>query len=141
MDAYYPAGISVQDGTYPGGATILAEDVYPGDTVVFLTDDWTFQFPYIIQIDSGGGRSVTYPLGIHTITTDTGAQIDSSTWGSLDSVAVTETLNGQNIYYAVSFDNDETFKIWDPSASAWRDIAYYDGMTWHYDSAPSGSTS
>ena len=43
--------------------------------------------------------------------------------------------------YAVSFDNRVTYKIYDTTAAAWRQIARDNTGAWEYNSAVSGATS
>ena len=77
-----------------------------------------------------------YPANAYlTLTTGAGSAVDSSTATDLTGVVVTETLNGQTISYALSFDDGATWKVW----GSWRDIAsnlasVHGGVngTWYY---------
>ncbi|MFH1711691.1 MAG: hypothetical protein ABH846_00435, partial [Patescibacteria group bacterium] len=66
----------------------------------------------------------TVPEGVaadnyFTISSNATSQLDVSSAGSIDTTAVTETLNSQNIYYSVSFDDGDSYKVW----GSWRTIA------------------
>ncbi|XLQ19940.1 MAG: SPRY domain-containing protein [Candidatus Moraniibacteriota bacterium] len=56
---------------------------------------------------------------VTTITNKDG--LDSANWTDINSVSVLENLNSQSIFYAASFNNRHTFKVW--TGTAWRDIA------------------
>ena len=61
-----------------------------------------------------------YPEGvIGTAVTGT-AQVDTSTWSSIASIAPRETLNGGSISYAVAFSNRASFHV--HNGSAWRTV-------------------
>ncbi len=66
-------------------------------------------------------------------TTDSN-QIDTSSWLNIISGAITETLNSQTIYYAVSFDDRTIWKVFGLGQSQWRSIAKNDSGTWKYNS-------
>lgn len=53
-----------------------------------------------------------------TVVTDAGSAVDSSAETDLTGVTVTETLNGQEIFYSISWDN-RTYNAW----GSWRPIA------------------
>ncbi|MFA6394005.1 MAG: hypothetical protein WCW25_03995, partial [Patescibacteria group bacterium] len=69
-----------------------------------------------------------------TATTDTN-QLDSSYWTNINSIAATETTNGETIDYAVSYDDRATWKIYDNTDgdAGWRPIARNNSGTWQYN--------
>lgn len=71
----------------------------------------------------------------YTVASDASGQIDTSSWGSVTGVAVDETLNGQDIFYSVSFDDRHTWKVFDAWRSVASDLASVHGGTdgvWYY---------
>lgn len=63
----------------------------------------------------------TYPLSL---------AVDCTDWTALKALARTETLNSQNIWYALSFDNGTTYSAF--VSSAWLPIVRNNGGTWEY---------
>jgi len=88
--------------------------------------------------------STAYPVDeIYTVVTTDANQADCSDWDDVDNVFVTETLNSQNNYYSVSFDNRVTFGIWDNTSGddGWRPITRNNSGDWQYNSnATPGAT-
>jgi hypothetical protein len=88
--------------------------------------------PYLSQNVVNG-----IPFNIYYSSTSTdSAQIDSSTWTGITSLNMTEDDDGQSLFYALSFDDRETFSVY---TSGWRDIAsslasVHGGVdgTWYY---------
>lgn len=76
-------------------------------------------------IDGNSGKFIhVIPGGVpadyyYTISSNTTSDLDVSAVGSIDAVTVNETLNSQNIYYTVSFDDGDSYKVW----GSWRTIA------------------
>jgi hypothetical protein len=64
---------------------------------------------------------VAYPLSL---------AVDCADWTALKSIAPTETLNSQNIWYALSFDNGTTYSAF--VSGAWLAIVRNSAGTWEY---------
>jgi hypothetical protein len=64
---------------------------------------------------------------------------DTAAWSDINSAAVTEILNSQNIYYWLMFDPASSFgveteiKVFNPTNLVWRKIAKNDAGTWKYN--------
>lgn len=125
-----------------GGGSVASPEV---DNVSFNytqssgSGNYTVEDASEVEVAEGVGTLKAAPSGIRTIVT-AAAQLDSNDWENMSGVTVTEVLNDGNIYYAVSFDNRTTFKIWDNTAGAWRSIALLSG-DWQYNSGGSGGES
>ena len=64
--------------------------------------------------------TLTYPTTPYYTTTNTNSQINTSTWGAINSVDTTQTTPANtNITYLVSFDNKNTWKYY--NGSSWQD--------------------
>ena len=81
------------------------------------------------------GITEIYPSNEYYIlsTTDSN-QIDTSSWVNIISGAITEVLNSQTIYYALSSDDRTIWKVFGLGQSQWRSIAKNDSGTWKYNS-------
>ncbi|MFA6131205.1 MAG: Ig-like domain-containing protein [Patescibacteria group bacterium] len=55
----------------------------------------------------------------YTLTSNDTSEVDTSTSGGISGTAVTEALDSQSIYYSVSFDDRNSYKVW----GSWRTIA------------------
>ena len=65
--------------------------------------------------------SVVYPLSL---------AVDCTDWTALKSIARTETLNSQFIWYALSFDGGTTYSAF--VSSAWKPIVRNNAGTWEH---------
>lgn len=65
--------------------------------------------------------------------TGTGGQIDTTGWSDINTMTADETLNGGEIYYAVSTDNRTTWKV-NLNGSGERSIVRNNSGTWEYNS-------
>ena len=72
----------------------------------------------------------------YTVTSDAGAQLNTAAETGIDSVAVNETLDSGSLYYALSFDNESSYVVWNSPARviASDDIADHGGVdgNWYY---------
>ena len=68
--------------------------------------------------------------------------IQTNGWLNINSAFISDNTDSQLISYAFSFDNRNTWKIWDADATpaAWRSVARNNSGTWQYNSADQGST-
>jgi hypothetical protein len=107
--------LSVEDGHQIGEFTTTD---CPQDVVVDSNGDvWggdCFEST-MDRIIYGGVADGSY----YTTISNDNVQVDVSTVTSIDDVSVTETLNGESIYYAISFDDRHSFKV----RGSWRTIA------------------
>jgi len=71
-------------------------------------------------------RAVVYPTGVYPLSLTT----DCADWTALKALARTETLNSQNIWYALSFDGGTTYSAF--VSSAWLPIVRVNAGTWEY---------
>lgn len=65
-------------------------------------------------------------------TTNSGGQIDTTSWNDLNSLTTDETLNDGATYYAFSTDGRTTWKVQDSSGNL-RSIAKLNSSTWQYN--------
>jgi len=72
----------------------------------------------------------------YSVTTGSNS-FDTTDWLSVDHVEISEVKNGGSIYYAVSFDERNTWVILDPNQNVWRKIARNNGGVWEINTAPS----
>lgn len=78
-----------------------------------------------------------YPVDqFYIVATTDSNQADCTDWEEINSAAITDTENGESIYYAFSFDGRTTWGIWDDTAEdvGWRPIARNNGGTWQFNS-------
>lgn len=81
-----------------------------------------------------GLTNVGAPTYIYVATTNSTSQINLAGVESIRSVVVTATEPGaSNIYYAVSWDGRNTYKVF--TDAAWRSIARFNGSTWFYNTS------
>ncbi len=85
-------------------------------------------------------RNITNALNQYVSISDTETQkVFSTAWTSINSSAVIETLNSQNIYYwlifdpAGSFGNGTEIKVFNTVGAVWRKIARNNAGTWEYN--------
>lgn len=79
---------------------------------VWYCDSW--EDSYLRTVPDGVANDTYY-----TISSNATTQLDTTGQGTVESVVVTETLNSQNAYYSVSFDDGNSYKVW----GSWRTIA------------------
>ena len=81
-----------------------------------------------------GTSSVSPPALLYTATTNDTSQISLAGVDSIRSVVVTASQPGaSNIYYAVSWDDRNTYKVF--TDAAWRSIARFNGTNWFYNNS------
>gem|GEM_PF-2400336 len=79
-------------------------------------------------------NGVPYNAYYTTVSNDN-AQIDTSAWTGIDTTTINETLDGQSIFYTVSFDDRHTFKVWGSDRPIASDEAAIHGGVdgdWYY---------
>lgn len=114
----YPSYVSMKSVAVEGG---LFYGIH-GDTLGAFRADGS----------AGVGGDAIINTHIPAITNGAG-QIDSTYWADLNSMAATETLNGQTVNYAISTDARSSFVIVSTGAGA-RIIARNNAGTWEYNS-------
>ena len=99
-----------------------------------------FIYPDVYNAETTGVPIDFLSTGIKKRTTNA---IYNASGGSYVYLTFKESLGSQNanqkVYYAVSFDDRTTFKTWDATVSAWRNIAQLSAGTWAFNSATSGA--
>jgi hypothetical protein len=142
---YYRLNVSANQGdaSYLGLAewklyiTGSAAPTFTKATINYDTNSGGVDSPnstYIYDATNSLYRSGT----ITGLTTDvTTSQIDCSSWGDINSVAITQTTptgtaSNSAIYHAVSFDNAVTYKVF---KTTWLTVAYNNSGTWQYNNA------
>jgi len=75
----------------------------------------------------------------HPVVTNSGGQIDTTTWLDINSMSADEALGDGEVVYAVSTDNRTSWKVIDDTNSE-RTIARLNAGTWEYNSATNYSS-
>lgn len=126
LQSYSAASGPVGSSVY--GLSVAADD---SDLVVMgteLTDLFKLNLPDDLTL-------VFYPyrdIFLTAVTNDTG-QIDTTYWTDVNSMAVTQALNGNEIYYSLSDDGRTTFYIVSAGLGS-RNIVRDNAGTWEYNS-------
>lgn len=107
-------------------------------TPAFALTSYDNSYCYLLSTDNTNMiRNYNIPL-INTVSEFTPAitsllgQIDSRFWSDIRSLTITETLNSQEINYAISSDDKNTFQI-AKTGEGFRNIAKFDTV-WKYNS-------
>lgn len=84
---------------------------------------------------TGTGQAVQAPASgeYHIAITNSGGQIDSSSWTDINSMTADATVGNGEVYFAVSTDNHTSWKIANGSDGV-RTIARNNSGTWQYNS-------
>ena len=104
-----------------------------------FTHDYTKAFVLSSANDTVYQYSVATPVPTYKINTyeiaetNASGQIDTTLWTDVNSMTVTETLNGGNAYYLVSNDDKTTWQVAKASDGV-RDVVRNNAGTWEYNS-------
>ena len=94
-------------------------------------------FAYTSYVSKIEVEDIAYAINqIYVTCTNDSNQANSTDWEDINSITITETLNGENIYYSASFDDRTTWGIFDDTVGdvGWRPIARNNAGTWQYNS-------
>jgi hypothetical protein len=71
------------------------------------------------SVNTFTASSISVPTNLYS-TTITSVSLNSASWSGVSPSTVTENLNSAKSYYSISFDNKNSFKVYN---SGWRTIA------------------
>jgi hypothetical protein len=98
-----------QDFSVGTDTYVLVANQYNGTS--YLLNSYLYKWK-----DTGFGTD-NYPTTPYYVTTASGSQLNTSSWGVMTGVTMTQTTpTNTNLKYLVSFDNQSTWKYWNGSA-------------------------
>ena len=125
----------VSTGTFNSSFSVASQDINPTGIVFNSFGNkfyMTGETNAVYQYSSG---QLYCPASVyHVAVTKAGGQIDTAFWTDINTMTADETLNGGEVYYAVSTDDRTTWAVIDDTDGV-RPIVRNNAGTWEYNDA------